>query len=74
MPTGVGLEVEINGEKPFGFNGGNVTPFDRGPFYRKNSGLLNQQQAQETQTTGPQKAARKSKKRANLSKSSTVKD
>lgn len=74
VPTGVGLEVEINGEKPFGFNGGNVTPFDQGPFYRKNSGLLNQQQAQETQTTGPQKAVRKSKKRANLSKSSTVKD
>lgn len=33
IPTGVGLEVEINGEKPFGFEGGNVTPFNRGPFY-----------------------------------------
>ncbi len=70
MPTGVGLEVEINGEKPFGFDGGNVTPFDQGPFYRKNSGLLSQQQT----ALKTQKAARKSKKRAKSFNSSIVKD
>lgn len=36
IPTGVGVEVEINAAKPFGFEGGDVTPFDQGPFYRAN--------------------------------------
>lgn len=35
IPAGVGLEVELHEEAPFGFSGGTVRPFDQGPFKHK---------------------------------------
>lgn len=69
IPTGVGLEVEINGAKPMGFAGGNVVPFDQGPWYRKNSGLKdNQTQPAAATAVKKSKAKRRAANRKQASK------